>query len=241
MVEKSPGVDQLFIFNPAIPRVLYGSTAKPPTPTLLVLTFAGIAATALNGITEAFFHATARKTALAQANNVTLVFSVGYILLYIAFATVWGAPGVVAANAVMMTVRTAYNVRQIVEQHGALDIPAILPPPTAVAAVAVAFVGNVVFVSQTHLRSVLCLALGVLSGALCWRCCLCLTGRCSITSSQCSTNQSDSFHGPFPARLTVFLCMVKVSENRPIQRGTMRCFEKNGTHALQAVMFTHPK
>ena len=95
-----------------------------------------------------------------------LVFSVGYFLLCIAFATVWGAPGVVAANAVMMTVRRAYNVRQIVEQHGALDIPAILPPPTAVAAVAVAFVGNVVFVSQTHLRSVLVFGVGCLVGCV---------------------------------------------------------------------------
>ena len=151
-------------FTPALRRVRYGATAEPPTPTLLVLTFAGIAATALNGITEAFFHATARKTALAQANNVMLAFSVGYILLCIAFATAWGAPGVVAANAVMMTVRTAYNVRQIVSQHGALDVPAVLPPPAAVAAVAVAFIGNVVFVSQTQLRSALVFGVGCLVG-----------------------------------------------------------------------------
>lgn len=113
-------------FGPAyswlLVRLVYGASwSGSEAPALLQLYCAHVCAMSLNGLSEAFVHATATRAQLGALNRAVLGFSLLYIALALHGMHALGSRGLLLANTANLLMRTAYSFRFI---HQATRRPA---------------------------------------------------------------------------------------------------------------------
>jgi len=100
---------------------------------------------ALNGVSEAFVHATADKEALKQVNYMLVFFSAMHSITSIALVKAFGTEGLVFAGCISMLLRIAYcywYMNRYFSLSGSRFKPRlVLPSPTVVLAIVAAAVG----------------------------------------------------------------------------------------------------
>ena len=126
-------------------RLLYGPLwSSTDAPAVLQAYCAHVCAIALNGVTEAFVHATATRDELQKLNVLLVALSVAYVPAAAVGLTTFGARGLIAANCANVALRTAYSLRFIrrrvdgaaaKEDGGAAEVR-MLPHPAVLGALA---------------------------------------------------------------------------------------------------------
>ena len=95
-------------------HLLYGAKwSSTDAPALLAYYCMHVCAMALNGLSEAFVHATATRPQLGALNRVMVVFSAVYVALALGGMLYGGSRGLIVANTTNMAMRTAYSLRFI--------------------------------------------------------------------------------------------------------------------------------
>lgn len=95
-------------------HLLYGAKwSSTDAPALLAYYCMHVCAMALNGLSEAFVHATATRPQLGALNRAMVGFSAVYVALALAGMLYGGSRGLIVANAANMAMRTAYSLRFI--------------------------------------------------------------------------------------------------------------------------------
>ncbi len=98
-------------------RLAYGDRwAETDAPAVLTLYSFYVVTLALNGLTEAFVHATASKAQLGAINRMLIVFSAVFVAASILFVRLWGTSGVVLAGCVNMSLRIIFSCK-LIAQH----------------------------------------------------------------------------------------------------------------------------
>ncbi len=99
-------------FSYSVVHVLYGEKWSEDTdaPKLLASYFSYLLFTALNGVTEAFFTASAGAKESRNRGIFSVVLAASYLLSLYALARVYGAFGVIAVNCANMTFRAGYAI-----------------------------------------------------------------------------------------------------------------------------------
>ena len=98
-------------------RLAYGARwAETDAPAVLTLYSFYVVTLALNGLTEAFVHATASKAQLGAINRMLVVFSAVFVAASILFVRLWGTSGVVIAGCVNMSLRIVFSCK-LIAQH----------------------------------------------------------------------------------------------------------------------------
>ena len=120
-------------------RLLYGPLwSSTDAPSVLQAYCAHVCAIALNGVTEAFVHATATRDELQKLKVLLVALSVAYVPAAAVGLTTLGARGLIAANCANVALRTAYSLRFIrrrvdgaaaKEDGGAAEVRMLPHPP----------------------------------------------------------------------------------------------------------------
>ena len=98
-------------------RLAYGDRwAETDAPAVLTLYSFYVVTLALNGLTEAFVHATASKAQLGAINRMLVVFSAVFVAASVLFVRLWGTSGVVLAGCVNMSLRIIFSC-SLIAQH----------------------------------------------------------------------------------------------------------------------------
>ncbi|GBG25680.1 Protein RFT1-like [Hondaea fermentalgiana] len=95
---------------------------------------------AVNGVTEAYVHATANDATLRRFNGWLFVFSVVYLASAAALVQ-YRAPGLILANSINMAMRIVFSVRYIVATSGS-SVTELFPAATSLAAFALAAIAT---------------------------------------------------------------------------------------------------
>ena len=100
---------------------LYNNEEYTKNSHLLIIAFISIATIADNGVSEAFFHATATEKQLQQSNNFMFIFSIAYVSFCIILTKLFGTSGLFFANILNMILRIIYSHWNIYKQFGRLQ------------------------------------------------------------------------------------------------------------------------
>ena len=105
-------------------HILYGSTwSSTEMPALLSWYSTYILFLALNGVTEAFVHASASGSQMRQRSGLLLVATAAYLAAACLLAPVLGARALIAGNCVNMALRTILSLRHASDLFASRGLP----------------------------------------------------------------------------------------------------------------------
>ena len=108
-------------YSYTVMRLAYGERwSETDAPAVLTLYSFYVVTLALNGLSEAFVHATASKTQLGFINRMLVVFSAVFVAASILCVRLWGTAGVVLAGCLNMSLRIAFSCKLIGEHFASV-------------------------------------------------------------------------------------------------------------------------
>ena len=147
-------------YSKAFLDFLYNNEEYTKNSHLLIIAFLSIATIAINGVSEAFFHATATEKQLKQSNNFMFIFSIVYVTLCIILTKFIGTSGLFFANILNMMLRIVYSHWNIYQQFGKLPWKNIIPNGITLISLICLFGINYVVALNLQMKSFICLCVG---------------------------------------------------------------------------------